>query len=159
MSTVSASRPAINAPARSSVLTPSTGCTVSRPNADAFDETPIGSLVTAADLDRMFAAEQARRQMPTLPTDANGNGVWFGNVTTSDDDDTPPPGSPAFPEVITWSDEELIVAIGIADRRELNLHAVGNVPDRHARFLDEATEELLRRLTDKIAAGTPALAA
>jgi hypothetical protein len=66
-----------------------------------------------------------------------------------------------FPRVSTWSRDELGVAIDLAARRELgmNLHPVGDAPDRHERFLDEATTELLRRLTDKVAGAAPRLAA
>ena len=57
-------------------------------------------------------------------------------------------GSALFPEVPTWSDEHLIIAIELADRREpgLNLHAVGILPDRHEVFLHACSAELVRRL-------------
>src|SRR5688500_18711943 len=44
----------------------------------------------------------------------------------------PPCGAAPFPEVVTWTDEQLVVAIELADLREpgLNLHAVGDRPDR-----------------------------
>lgn len=60
---------------------------------------------------------------------------------------TPPAGA-LFPEVATWSDTQLIVAIELADAREpgLNLRAVGNLPDRHEAFLHECSAELVRRL-------------
>jgi hypothetical protein len=47
--------------------------------------------------------------------------------------DDPPPSVALFPEVVTWTDEQLIIAIELADRREpgLNLYAVGDRPDRH----------------------------
>ncbi len=65
------------------------------------------------------------------------------------DDDGPTSGGPAlFPEIPTWTDEQLVVAIELADRREpgLNLYAVGNLPDRHEAFLHECSAELVRRL-------------
>lgn len=69
--------------------------------------------------------------------------------STEDDgpDDAPPAGA-MFPEVATWSDQQLIVAVELADAREpgLNLHAVGNLPDRHDAFLHECSAELVRRL-------------
>ena len=67
------------------------------------------------------------------------------------DDDPPPTGSALFPEIPTWSDEQLVVAIELADRREpgLNLYAVGNVPDRHEAFLHACSAELVRRLEDR----------
>ena len=57
-------------------------------------------------------------------------------------------GSALFPEIPTWSDDQLIVAIELADRREpgLNLYAVGDLPDRHEAFLDACSAELVRRL-------------
>ena len=46
-------------------------------------------------------------------------------------DDDLPPSAALFPEVVTWTDEQLIIAIELADRREpgLNLYAVGDRPD------------------------------
>ena len=66
-----------------------------------------------------------------------------------DNDDPLPPNSAAlFPEVVTWTDEQLIIAIELADRREpgLNLYAVGDRPDRHEAFLDACSAELVGRL-------------
>jgi hypothetical protein len=44
-----------------------------------------------------------------------------------------------------------VVAIELADRREpgLNLHAVGNLPDRHEAFLHACSAELVRRLEER----------
>ena len=66
-------------------------------------------------------------------------------------DDEPPFGSAFFPEIPTWSDDQLIVAIELADRREpgLNLYAVGDLPDRHEAFLHECSAELVRRLEER----------
>ena len=63
-------------------------------------------------------------------------------------DPLPPNSAALFPEVVTWTDEQLIIAIELADRREpgLNLYAVGNVPDRHEAFLDACSAELVGRL-------------
>ncbi len=65
-----------------------------------------------------------------------------------DDGPRSPGGAALFPEVLTWTDEQLVVAIELADRREpgLNLYAVGNLPDRHEAFLHECSAELVRRL-------------
>ena len=65
-----------------------------------------------------------------------------------DDDPEPPSGSALFPEIPTWTDEQLVVAIELADLREpgLGLYAVGNLPDRHEAFLHECSAELVRRL-------------
>ena len=59
----------------------------------------------------------------------------------------PPAAGALFPE-IPRTDEQLLIAIELADRREpgLNLYAVGNLPDRHEAFLHECSTELVRRL-------------
>ena len=66
-------------------------------------------------------------------------------------DDDPPPSAALFPEVVTWTDQQLIIAIELADRREpgLNLYAVGDRPDRHEAFLDACAAELVRRLEER----------
>jgi len=60
-------------------------------------------------------------------------------------------GSALFPEIPTWTDEQLVVAIELADRREpgLNLYAVGDLPDCHEAFLHACSAELVRRLEQK----------
>ena len=60
----------------------------------------------------------------------------------------PPAGAALFPEIPTWTDEQLVVAIELADLREpgLCLHARGNVPDRIEAFLHQCAAELVRRL-------------
>ena len=65
--------------------------------------------------------------------------------------DDPPTDSALFPEIPTWSDEQLVDAIELADRREpgLNLYAVGSLPDRHEAFLHECSAELVRRLEER----------
>ncbi len=64
------------------------------------------------------------------------------------DEPDPPTGAALFPEIPTWTDEQLVVAIELADLREpgLNLDAVGNLPDRHEAFLHACSAELVRRL-------------
>ncbi len=71
--------------------------------------------------------------------------------TAPDEDPDPPCGAALFPEVITWTDEQLVVAIELADRREpgLNLYAVGDLPDRHEAFLDACSAELVRRMEEQ----------
>ena len=75
-----------------------------------------------------------------------------GGDDDDDDDDTPPPPPLAttaeFPEVTTWTDQQLITAVELADRREpsLRLHATDNAPDRYESLLDECSAELVRRL-------------
>ena len=67
-------------------------------------------------------------------------------------DDGPASGGAAlFPEIPTWTDEQLVTAIELADRREpgLNLYAVGDLPDRHEVFLDACSAELVRRLEQR----------
>ena len=71
--------------------------------------------------------------------------------TAPDEDPDPPCGAALFPEVGTWTDEQLVVAIELADLREpgLNLYAVGDLPDRHETFLHECSAELVRRLQER----------
>ena len=67
------------------------------------------------------------------------------------DDPRPPTSAALFPEIPTWTDEQLIIAIELADRREpgLNLYAVGDLSDRHEAFLDACSAELVRRLEER----------
>ena len=67
------------------------------------------------------------------------------------DDPLPPNSAGLFPEVVTWTDKQLIIAIELADRREpgLNLYAVGHPPDRHEAFLDACSAELVGRLEER----------
>ena len=60
-------------------------------------------------------------------------------------------GAALFPGIPTWSDEQLVVAIELADLREpaLNLHAFGHLPDRHEAFLHECAAKLVRRLEER----------
>ena len=71
--------------------------------------------------------------------------------TDGGDDPLPPNSAALFPEIPTWTDEQLIIAIELADRREpgLNLYAVGDRPDRHEAFLDACSAELVRRLEER----------
>jgi hypothetical protein len=68
-----------------------------------------------------------------------------------DDEPDPPKGAALFPEIPTWTDEQLIIAIELADRREpaLKLYAVGDLPDRHEAFLHACAAELVRRLEER----------
>jgi hypothetical protein len=63
----------------------------------------------------------------------------------------PPTSAALFPEIPTWTDDQLVIAIELADRREpgLNLYAVGDLPDRHELFLHECSAELVRRLEQR----------
>ena len=65
-----------------------------------------------------------------------------------DNDPLPPNSAALFPEVVTWTDEQLIIATELADRREpgLNRYAVGDLPDRHEAFLDACSAGLVGRL-------------
>ena len=56
------------------------------------------------------------------------------------------------PEVVTWTGEQLVLAIELADRREpgLNLYAAGGTcPTRNEAFLHECAAELVRRLEER----------
>ena len=73
----------------------------------------------------------------------------FPRIGLPDDDGPrPPSGAALFPEIPTWTDGQLIIAIELADRREpeLKLFAVGELPDRHEAFLDACSAELVGRL-------------
>jgi hypothetical protein len=99
--------------------------------AEAFG---YGNPPTDEEVDAMYADWQARQ-----------------SYTMGGQGHDPRPTSPAgamFPEVPTWSDEQLVTAIDLCERRHpgLNLHAVGNRPDRHEAFLDACSAELVRRL-------------
>ena len=83
-----------------------------------------------------------------LPDDPNLE-MRLTRISDNGGDDPLPPNTAAlFPEVVTWTDEQLIIAIELADRREpgLNLYAVGDRPDRHEAFLDACSAELVGRL-------------
>jgi hypothetical protein len=75
---------------------------------------------------------------------SDGEGVCTRCVRGSDDP-LPPNSAALFPEVVTWTDEQLIIAIELADLREpgLNLYAVGDRPDRHEAFPDACSAELV----------------
>ena len=82
-----------------------------------------------------------------LPDDPNEE-MRLARTDDSGDEPLPPNSAALFPEVVTWTDEQLIIAIELADRREpgLNLYAVGNLPDRHEAFLDACAAEVVARL-------------
>ena len=56
---------------------------------------------------------------------------------------SPPPR--LFPEVPTWTDEQLVVAIELADRREPALR----LGESYDLFLHECSAELVRRLEER----------
>ena len=63
----------------------------------------------------------------------------------ADGDDPLPPNSAAlFPEIRTWTDDQLIIAIELADRREPEL-CLGSAVQYEA-FLDACSAELVGRL-------------
>jgi hypothetical protein len=70
---------------------------------------------------------------------------------SADHEPQPPAAGALFPGIPTWTGEQLLIAIELADRREpgLNLYAVGNLPDRHEAFLHECSAELVRRLEEQ----------
>lgn len=92
-----------------------------------------GEVPSDEEIERMAEAHHMR-----MTYDAGGQG----------DDPEPPTSGAMFPEVVTWSDEQLVTAIDLCERRDpgLNLYAVGNKPDRHDAFLDACSAELVRRL-------------
>ena len=66
-------------------------------------------------------------------------------LTRPDGDDPLPPNSAAlFPEVPTWTDDQLIIAIELADRREPALR-FGSA-EQYDVFLDACSAELVGRL-------------
>jgi hypothetical protein len=69
----------------------------------------------------------------------------------SDDDPTPPSSAALFPEIVTWTDDQLVIAIELADRREpaLRMGASATAPDRYDAFLDACSAELVRRLEEQ----------
>jgi hypothetical protein len=56
----------------------------------------------------------------------------------------PPTAGALFPEVVTWTDDQLITAIELADRQEPALRLAS--PDDYDAFLDACSAELVRRL-------------
>ena len=57
----------------------------------------------------------------------------------------PPTGGALSPEVATWTDEQLVVAIELADRREPALR----LGDAYDLFLHDCSAELVRRLDEQ----------
>lgn len=84
-----------------------------------------------------------------LPDDPDLEMEAANHISGGDEPD-PPMGAALFPEP-TWSDDQLVTAIELADRREpgWNPFAVGDLPDRHERFLHECSAELVRRLDER----------
>ena len=104
--------------------------------------------------DRTYAPDAESTDFPHtsgLPDDPHLEMELARSRTSADDEPDPPTGAALFPEIPTWTDEQLVVAIELADSREpgLGLYAVGNLPDRHEAFLHECSAELVRRLEDR----------
>jgi hypothetical protein len=80
-----------------------------------------------------------------------GHAVFCSRCARNNDHPNPPAGAALFPEVVTWTDQQLITAIELADRREpaLRLGATGNVPDRHEVLLNACSAELVRRVEEQ----------
>jgi hypothetical protein len=101
--------------------------------------------------DRTYARDVESTGFPRtgLPDDPNLDMRMA--AADPDDDPTPPSSAALFPEIVTWTDDQLVVAIELADRREpaLRLGAVGELPDRHEAFLHACSEELVRRLEER----------
>jgi hypothetical protein len=111
---------------------------------------------TADELDaeyRRVVAGQRPADWLDVPCQGCGAAIYVqsGGVPLCTACTRPPTGAAMFPEIPTWDDTQLIVAIELADRREpgLNLHPVGNLPDRHDAFLHECSAELVRRLESR----------
>ena len=115
----------------------------------------------AAD-DRRAALECDRAAADDYEAARRFGGLLPWSDGEGDPEPTPPaPAGALFPEIYRWSDDVLIVAIAEADARHpaMNLHAVGNQPDRHEAFVAEATAELLRRLDARAGVTRPRMAA
>src|SRR5207253_2591485 len=70
-----------------------------------------------------------------------------GTLTiSSDDDGDRPTGGALFPEVITWSDEQLISGIEVANTQPAALNWTPAIFDA---FLDECSAELVSRLESR----------
>ena len=101
--------------------------------------------------DRTYApdSESTTAAFPrvALPDDPHDEMRLALRIDEGSDEPLPPNSAALFPEVVTWTDEQLIIAIELADRREpgLNLYAVGNLRDRHEAFLDACSAELQPR--------------
>jgi hypothetical protein len=59
-------------------------------------------------------------------------------------DPQPPAAGALFHEVVTWTDDQLITAIELADRREPALRLAS--PEEYDAFLDACSAELVARL-------------
>jgi hypothetical protein len=104
--------------------------------------------------DRTYAPDVASTSFPRtgLPDDPNLEMQVASSLlptdSGSDHDPHPPGGAALFPEVVTWTDDQLVTAIELADRREpaLRLHATADLPDRYEALLDACSAELVQRL-------------
>jgi hypothetical protein len=72
--------------------------------------------------DRTYAAEVESTDFPRmgLPDDPH---LEMRIAADPDDDPTPPSSAALFPEVATWTYNQLVIAIELADRREPLLRA------------------------------------
>jgi hypothetical protein len=99
--------------------------------------------------DRTYAPEVESTPARTrgLPDDPHLE-MQLSRHPNPDDDPRPPSPAALFPEVTTWSDDQLLVAIELADRREpaLRLHATAVEPERYEAFLHECSAEMVSRL-------------
>ena len=98
--------------------------------------------------DRTYARDVGSTGFPRtgLPDDPN---LEMRIAAPRPSDDPEPPSSAAlFPEIVTWKDDQLLVSIELADRREpaLRLHATDATSDLYDAFLDACSAELVRRL-------------
>jgi hypothetical protein len=64
-------------------------------------------------------------------------------IDEGSNDPLPPTAAALFPEIVTWTDEQLIIAIELADRREPALRLS---PEECDAFLDACSAELVGRL-------------
>jgi hypothetical protein len=104
--------------------------------------------------DRTYERDVASTSFPRtgLPDDPNLEmqvaSSSLPNDSGSDHDPHSPGGAALYPEVVTWTDDQLVTAIELADRHEpaLRLHATEDLPDRHEALLDACSAELVRRL-------------
>jgi hypothetical protein len=79
-----------------------------------------------------------------LPDDPNLEMQIASAVGDGGDDPLPPNSAALFPEVVTWTDEQLIITIELADRREPALR-LGSA-EQYDAFLDACSAELVARL-------------
>src|SRR4051794_12338411 len=101
----------------SSLFTPTAGCTTTLPNAahEHLDAETVAEINAWHDEKEKLPTPEEIDRMIVEHRDA------FGRIDLADDggdDRTPPPSSAAFPEILTWADDALVLAIGMADERD-----------------------------------------